>query len=597
MFQRKITPQTLNILFLEQREKEIRNNMWPLGPSDCIIVKKTFVSSQKVETFSYFIEGLDLSSLASFPAYFAEYIQKQINITSHLIPDNCGYVFTQKAKLYSSNIRARRFSFGNGNTITEGIYCCWNFFSNVDIRITVSIPGSCKIDYFSPNCDTFEVNDFLWNEIRISNALRFYRGKVKLFGNLFGIDCFSAPCLNFNVPKPLTVDDFHYVLKHAKPSLELEYSILHSLISLKDPDVFFDLLTKFSLRMPHVLSQLLFFCPQPSKILRRKLRSIVDSIRPKLVNEDIFFVFSLVDFETKTIENINYQKLFEYIPYLRSALWSDPLAGIAMAKILIAIGKPEDSIPFLNASFYSLKSMTKFHESKIRIFHHQKINVKYSIEQMKEELIKYPFAPPSFPFYQTLATAIRNIGVDVFKTCYLSRFVPSKIDSFSIPPAFYPNFEEKESQLDENDKFDDLYDPGAVALPSPYPIIEDLPICSDFYEIMKIVVDDLNAIEVMKRELDESCDHLRHSLFALRVNDLDFASKCLWKMGSKTPFADLVRMRILKEIGFKTFEEHLHSEPSKGTLDERNSIIIAKEIFRGLILIKKSLENDSETKL
>ena len=49
---------------------------------------------------------------------------------------------------------------------------------------------------------------------------------------------------------------------------------------------------------------------------------------------------------------------------------------------------------------------------------------------------------------------------------------------------------------------------------------------------------------------------------------------------------------MLKEIGFKTFEEHLHSEPSKGTLDERNSIIIAKEIFRGLILIKKSLEND-----
>jgi len=118
-----------------------------LGPPDLCYILKTNNKINANESSFHYVLGNNASSSASL----ATYINKLINS-----------VETKTSWLPLSSWK-----------ITNGIYCCYNVFSKVDIRVEVQIPGGVlcyMIDSTKKRCNID--NDNLWLEAYVSAILR-----------------------------------------------------------------------------------------------------------------------------------------------------------------------------------------------------------------------------------------------------------------------------------------------------------------------------------------------------------------------------------------------------------------------------------------
>ncbi|KAI9599571.1 Chs5p-Arf1p-binding proteins-domain-containing protein [Syncephalis fuscata] len=121
-----------------------------LGPPDlCHLTKKQGKEGQEISLGSYHhVSGVDASTMASLAAY--------INTLTYSQNEQQGW-------------------FGKSNSqwrITSAVYCCYNAFSRVDMRVIVKIPGSVECFMIDSYGRRQETTPELWSETYMSALLR-----------------------------------------------------------------------------------------------------------------------------------------------------------------------------------------------------------------------------------------------------------------------------------------------------------------------------------------------------------------------------------------------------------------------------------------
>ncbi|KAI8978522.1 Chs5p-Arf1p-binding proteins-domain-containing protein [Pilobolus umbonatus] len=119
-----------------------------LGPPDLCHIFKTNSKPGVKEIGSYhYVSGVDASSSASLAAY--------LNSLTYSMDDSQSW-----------------FTKSNAWRIRSGIYCCYNAFSRVDLRVEVKIPGGVESYYVDVRGERHEANATHWQETYLSAILR-----------------------------------------------------------------------------------------------------------------------------------------------------------------------------------------------------------------------------------------------------------------------------------------------------------------------------------------------------------------------------------------------------------------------------------------
>ncbi|PUU73070.1 Chs5p-Arf1p-binding proteins-domain-containing protein [Tuber borchii] len=119
-----------------------------LGPPDLVhlIKSQPKVGLKEIGTYHH-VTGVDASSSASLAAY--------INTLTYLIGEN---------QIWFGKPQSWR--------ITTGIYCCYNAFSRVDMRVEVKIPGSVEAYAVDERGEKRMASEMLWLETYLCGVLR-----------------------------------------------------------------------------------------------------------------------------------------------------------------------------------------------------------------------------------------------------------------------------------------------------------------------------------------------------------------------------------------------------------------------------------------
>lgn len=124
-------------------------NFRSLGPPD--LIKVTKATKSKTASCYHFVTGVDTSSSASVAAH--------LNVLNFVLGES--QVWFGRAPQWH---------------LTQGIYCSWNAFSGVDVRVSASFPGGVEasvVDVHNYDMGTEAVADEnLWLETYMSAALR-----------------------------------------------------------------------------------------------------------------------------------------------------------------------------------------------------------------------------------------------------------------------------------------------------------------------------------------------------------------------------------------------------------------------------------------
>ncbi|KAI9313962.1 Chs5p-Arf1p-binding proteins-domain-containing protein [Dichotomocladium elegans] len=119
-----------------------------LGPPDLCHIIKTNVKPGVREVGSYhYVSGVDASSSATLAAY--------LNSLTYSMGDTQSW-----------------FSKSNAWRIRSGIYCCFNAFSRVDVRVEVKIPGGVESYVVDARGERHEATSATWQETYLSAVLR-----------------------------------------------------------------------------------------------------------------------------------------------------------------------------------------------------------------------------------------------------------------------------------------------------------------------------------------------------------------------------------------------------------------------------------------
>ncbi|KAI8353278.1 Chs5p-Arf1p-binding proteins-domain-containing protein [Choanephora cucurbitarum] len=119
-----------------------------LGPPDlCHIIKTNSKPGVKELGSYHYVSGVDASSSAELAAYL-------------------------NSLTYSLDETQSWFSKSNAWRIRSGIYCCFNAFSRVDVRVEVKIPGGVESYYVDVRGERHEATAAIWQETYLSAVLR-----------------------------------------------------------------------------------------------------------------------------------------------------------------------------------------------------------------------------------------------------------------------------------------------------------------------------------------------------------------------------------------------------------------------------------------
>ncbi|CAK7274731.1 bud site selection protein [Sporothrix epigloea] len=136
-----------------------------LGPPDLVhLVKQPARGSGRQVGVYHHVTGVDASSSASLAAY--------INTLTYREP---GAAATMK--------------------ITEGLYCCYNALSRLDMRVHVTIPGTVKSYFVDERGEQKKATDDLWLETYLCSVLRAYSyaddGSGEIIRKIMGVRRFN----------------------------------------------------------------------------------------------------------------------------------------------------------------------------------------------------------------------------------------------------------------------------------------------------------------------------------------------------------------------------------------------------------------------
>lgn len=117
-----------------------------LGPPDLVhLVKQSGKSNTKFSSSYHHVTGVDASSSASLAAY----VNTVVNTLNSATTDK-------------------------NSKVTTGIYCCYNAFSRLDLRVKVNFPGSVESYCVDEKGDYRVASEHLWLETYLCGILRAY---------------------------------------------------------------------------------------------------------------------------------------------------------------------------------------------------------------------------------------------------------------------------------------------------------------------------------------------------------------------------------------------------------------------------------------
>ncbi|KAL4921919.1 Chs5p-Arf1p-binding proteins-domain-containing protein [Aspergillus aurantiobrunneus] len=121
---------------------ESLQNLRELGPPDLVyLVKQPKAGSTRQTGVYHHVTGIDASSSASLAAYVNTLVSSPLDKT---------------------------------NKVVSGIYCCYNAFSHLDMRVEVKIPGSLESYCIDERGDKRVATEALWLETFLCGVLRAY---------------------------------------------------------------------------------------------------------------------------------------------------------------------------------------------------------------------------------------------------------------------------------------------------------------------------------------------------------------------------------------------------------------------------------------
>ncbi|KAL1920801.1 uncharacterized protein VTP21DRAFT_11436 [Calcarisporiella thermophila] len=127
---------------------EILANFHELGPPDLCHITKINSRPPVKEVGSYhYVYGVDASSSASLAAY--------LNSLTYAVDEPASW-----------------FAKSTGWRIRSGVYCCFNAFSRVDVRVEVKIPGGVESYYIDLRGERHPTTPDIWQETYMSALLR-----------------------------------------------------------------------------------------------------------------------------------------------------------------------------------------------------------------------------------------------------------------------------------------------------------------------------------------------------------------------------------------------------------------------------------------
>ncbi|KAL3438317.1 Chs5p-Arf1p-binding proteins-domain-containing protein [Aspergillus tetrazonus] len=131
-----------DILAAVDARTESLQNLRELGPPDLVyLIKQPKTGSTRQTGVYHHVTGIDASSSASLAAYVNTLVASPLD---------------------------------KANKVVSGIYCCYNAFSHLDMRVEVKIPGSLESYCIDERGDKRVATDALWLETFLCGVLRAY---------------------------------------------------------------------------------------------------------------------------------------------------------------------------------------------------------------------------------------------------------------------------------------------------------------------------------------------------------------------------------------------------------------------------------------
>ncbi|KAL5043787.1 hypothetical protein BDW71DRAFT_209947 [Aspergillus fruticulosus] len=131
-----------DILAAVDARTESLQNLRELGPPDLVyLIKQPKTGSTRQTGVYHHVTGIDASSSASLAAYVNTLVASPLDKT---------------------------------NKVVSGIYCCYNAFSHLDMRVEVKIPGSLESYCIDERGDKRVATEALWLETFLCGVLRAY---------------------------------------------------------------------------------------------------------------------------------------------------------------------------------------------------------------------------------------------------------------------------------------------------------------------------------------------------------------------------------------------------------------------------------------
>ena len=546
-----------NVDLLSIREQMLKQNTSGLGPPDLILLTKKTDNAQfpYVKSFHY-ISGLTISGPSSFAAYFASLL--------NLIPKNI--------------LGIPKFS------LTEGVLFCYNAFSDIDIQIIVRNPGSCSYSYGSSD-QVYNISELTWHELSICTTLRFWRASEPIFSMLFGVDAIAAPTIREVMPEPISADDIRFAVTALKPSSEVNFAIANAIISMKNRSQSMALIRELLPIAPRIISGFLKYFPSKSPIYSELKKCIIDAyhVAPDDINLAVMLVHSCLN-------TGDAQKCSLVTPLLLASLWNDPMACITLAQICRVNNHPDDALFFLNAACLSREPAWKSGIMTLPIASttKEKSSLKTEITDIEQYLCFSHLCGVSYYFHRAIADLGRDLGQIKLQTMLKYKSFTAKSVIPHIPEISYfvknDPFEGIRPDILYEPDSNNLYDPGISADPYPPKVVERLPTSQKLIDAAEFVLRDLAFCDNIKRnqQFQNDFDAMKACIIGLRVGELEVVDIALKALKSHSLFADLLRMKYMCETHWTSFSGIFH-EPSKSTtLNEANSVFIAKAIAVGL---------------
>ncbi|KAG0253377.1 hypothetical protein BG011_006396 [Mortierella polycephala] len=117
------------------------------APDLCHIIKVNIKPAIKETSSYHYVSGIDASSSASLAAYL----------------NSLTYAIDESHAWFSKGVQWR---------IRSGVYCCYNAFSRVDVRVEVTIPGGVESYAVNVRGEKQEATATIWQETYVTAMLR-----------------------------------------------------------------------------------------------------------------------------------------------------------------------------------------------------------------------------------------------------------------------------------------------------------------------------------------------------------------------------------------------------------------------------------------